>query len=63
MAIDGENFEVNDMRPAYKAILELEEKKMYKSIYWLFKQKKFIQACSKNQTSSEIGNDIEVRPI
>ncbi|MGB9659673.1 MAG: rubrerythrin family protein, partial [Nitrososphaerales archaeon] len=41
VAIDGENFEVNDMYPAYKAVAELEgEKIAQRSFYWALQAEK-----------------------
>jgi rubrerythrin len=65
VAIDGENFEVNDMYPAYKAVAELEGEKMaQRSIYWALQAEKVHSGMyQKARQAVESGKDIEPRPV
>ncbi|NWG08783.1 MAG: rubrerythrin family protein [Nitrososphaerales archaeon] len=65
MAIDDENFEVNDMYPAYKAVAELEgEKIAQRSIYWALQAEKVHSGMyQKARQAVESGKDIEPRPV
>jgi len=65
VAIDGENFEVNDMYPAYKAVADLEEEKVaQRSIYWALQAEKVHSGMfQRAKQAVESGKDIEARPI
>ncbi len=65
VAIDGENFEVNDMYPAYKAVAELEgEKIAQRSFYWALQAEKVHSGMyQRAKQAVENGKDIEDRPI
>jgi rubrerythrin len=65
VAINGENFEVNDMYPAYKAVAELEGEKMtQRSIHWALQAEKVHSGMyQKARQAVENEKDIEVRPV
>ncbi|MGQ9719620.1 MAG: rubrerythrin family protein [Nitrososphaerales archaeon] len=64
-AIDGENFEVNDMYPAYKAVAELEgEEGAQRSIYWALQAEKVHSSMyQRARQVVESEKDIELRPV
>ena len=65
VAIEGENFEVDEMYPAYKAVAELQgEQKAVKAMYYAMEAEKIHSALySEAKESVKSGKDIEASDI
>lgn len=65
VAIDGENFEVNEMYPAYKAVAELQdEKKAVKSMHYALEAEKIHAALySEAKDAVKTGKDMEMGEV
>lgn len=65
IAIEGENYEVQEMYPAYKAVAELQdEKKAIKSMHYALEAEKIHSALySEAKDSVKGGNDLDIGEI
>ncbi len=65
VAISGENFEINDMYPAYKAVAEVDEEKLARrSFDWALQAEKVHSGMyQRAKQTVDRGKDVELSPV